>query len=140
MVPIDLNSTSALVKAFLLGLNRSAMIGEIPLASPFRLSGPSAARRLPGRTFWGPLFALGVGFGRQPHPWRLPLVNSAFDRPRSSGSLAMLLAILHASLRVKRLRRANVGVILSRAEDLGEWLPFVGLASAMPQLGLSHLR
>ena len=100
MVPIDLNSTSALVKAFLLGLNRSAMIGEIPLASPFRLSGPSAARRLPGRTFWGPLFALGVGFGRQPHPWRLPLVNSAFDRPRSSGSLAMLLAILHASLRV----------------------------------------
>src|SRR6476619_7167142 len=29
-------------------LNPSASIGEIPLASPFRSSGPSAARRLPG--------------------------------------------------------------------------------------------
>jgi hypothetical protein len=28
------------LEGILLGLNRSAMIGEIPLASPFRLSGP----------------------------------------------------------------------------------------------------
>ena len=90
------------------------IVGRLRVARSPSLCAAAAAIELRGwQRSWADRFppnhahAQGKPGGISLTPGRLPLVNSAFGRPSSSGSLAMLLAILHGICRLCRSIRWN---------------------------------